>query len=135
MAPEPEAAFDEPDGDFDATVIVRKRSASWTITPEAGAAIALTGDVVILGRNPSANTQTSGAQLVALDDPSKTVSKSHARITRDGDAWSIVDLKSTNGVYLLDAAGTETELEAGVSTPLTESFKLGDLVVRISKGK
>ncbi len=128
-------AEEEGDGDFDATVIVRKRGSSWSITPESGAAITLTKDVVILGRNPSATTQSSGAQLVALDDPSKTVSKSHARLSREGDVWTIVDLKSTNGVYLLDASGEETELEAGVATPLTEGFKLGDLVLHISKGK
>ncbi|HEX7900599.1 MAG TPA: type VI secretion system-associated FHA domain protein TagH [Planctomycetota bacterium] len=56
---------------------------------------------------------------VVLPDVEKRVSSKHARIERNGPAWRIVDLGSTNGTYLNDR-----RLEAQAPTPL----KNGDLI-------
>jgi len=119
--------------DFDKTVVApRKKKESWVIVPEGSAPIALTKAAALLGRNPSSTA--ADTQLISVPDPSKTVSKTHARLTLADGAWTIVDLNSTNGVYLLSATDDETEVEAGVPTPIGDSFRLGDLTIRISKG-
>jgi len=127
---QPTAEDENPD--FDKTVVApRKKKESWTIVPEGGAPITLTKAAALLGRNPSSTA--ADTQLVSVPDPSKTVSKTHARLTLADGVWTIVDLNSTNGVYLLSAAGDETEVEAGVPTTVGSSFRLGDLTIQISK--
>jgi hypothetical protein len=118
--------------DFDKTVVApRKKKETWSITPEGGVPIKLTASAALLGRNPSSTA--ADTQLISVPDPSKTVSKTHARLTLADGVWTIVDLNSTNGVYLLSPSNDETEVEAGVPTTIGDSFRLGDLTIRISK--
>lgn len=123
------------DDDIDEKTVVapRKKKESWSILPDGGVPVKLTKSAVLLGRNPSSTA--ADTQLVSLTDPSKTVSKTHARLTLTDGAWTIVDLNSTNGVYLLAGDDEETEVEAGVPTPVGDAFRLGDLTIRITKGK
>ena len=55
----------------------------------------------LLGRKPS-DSIPEGAQGVVLQDPTHTVSRSHAAITfdEDGSAW-IEDFGSLNGTYII----------------------------------
>ena len=55
----------------------------------------------LLGRKPS-DLIPEGAQAVVLQDPTRTVSRSHAAITfdEDGSAW-IEDYGSLNGTYII----------------------------------
>ncbi|HET8928820.1 MAG TPA: DUF5684 domain-containing protein [Microbacterium sp.] len=116
-----------PDEDvFDQTVVASRRRPSWSLVLPLGAPVAVTADVVIIGRRPSADLTRSGAQLVPVADDTRTVSKTHARLERNAVGWMIVDLDSTNGVVLVGEDGVETELEPGVAAPLTERFLLGD---------
>jgi pSer/pThr/pTyr-binding forkhead associated (FHA) protein len=50
----------------------------------------LTGEEAYIGRSPESS--------VLLDDV--TVSRQHAKITRDDKGWLITDLRSLNGTYL-----------------------------------
>ena len=113
-------------------VAPRKKKEAWTLLPEGGSPIKLTKSAALLGRNPSSTA--ADTQLIPVPDPSKTVSKTHARLTLADGVWTIVDLNSTNGVYLLSEAGEESEVEAGVPTTIGSSFRLGDLTIEISKG-
>lgn len=119
---------------FDETVIASRRRPSWSLVLPLGAPVAVTADVVIVGRRPSADLTRSGAQLVPVADDTRTVSKTHARLERNGAGWTIVDLDSTNGVILVGDDGVETELEPGVAAPLTERFLLGDAELRLIDG-
>ncbi|MGH1548434.1 FHA domain-containing protein [Leifsonia poae] len=88
---------------------------------------------VLLGRNPSAAAAPAGAvdaELIALDDPASTVSKTHAALLPDGDALTVIDLHSTNGVTL---AGVR--IPAGEPVPVTPGSELllGDLRVRAER--
>lgn len=127
-----QATVEDENPDFDKTVVVpRKKKETWVIVPEGGVPITLTKSAALLGRNPSSTA--ADTQLVSVPDPVKTVSKTHARLTLVDGVWTIVDLNSTNGVYLLSDGNDETEVEAGVPTPIGEAFRLGDLTIRISK--
>ncbi len=88
---------------------------------------------VLLGRNPSAAAAPAGAsaaELIALDDPTSTVSKTHAALLPDGEGLSVTDLHSTNGVTL---AGVR--IPAGEPVPMTPGSELllGDLRVRAER--
>ncbi len=61
------------------------------------------GATATLGRLPECD--------VTLNDPS--VSRRHARISREGDRWSVEDLGSTNGVRVNGAPVTTAELADG----------------------
>ena len=117
--------------DFDDTVIVGRKDPVWILEPGGSKAIRITSPVALLGRNPSVNAAFPDAQLVLVPDASKTMSKNHARIVLDDGVWTIYDLGSTNGVVLV-TDGEETILESGASATLTETFKLGELPIRLT---
>ena len=117
--------------DMEATRISARRAKPWTFETDTGVQVSLTSPVVFLGRNPSGSSEYPDAQLVAVVDTGKTVSKSHARIELSNGVWTITDLHSTNGIVLIDGEGDERELVAGASALLTERFLLGELAARI----
>lgn len=119
------AAAPAPAGSHDAdiddeTVLTPARAADWALEVPGGGSVVLTAAVVVLGRNPQAPAGITGAQLVAVDDVTRTVSKTHALLRRTPEGWSIVDLDSTNGVFL----SSDREIEG--PTPVTGAFFLGD---------
>ena len=126
----PEISDDDQDV-FDETVIARRKRTDWTLLPPTGAPVALTSDVVILGRRPSADTAFPNAQLVPIQDG--TVSKTHARLQLREDRWYVVDLDSTNGVLFATVMGTEVEATPGVEVEAGDRFLLGDAEVRLQR--
>jgi pSer/pThr/pTyr-binding forkhead associated (FHA) protein len=74
----------------------------------------LSGDRVVLGRSRQAD--------IVLDDAN--VSRRHAELRREGDAWSIADLKSTNGVKVNGRLVERAQLEPG------DEILLGTLELR-----
>ncbi|WP_053387138.1 DUF5684 domain-containing protein [Leucobacter japonicus] len=130
VAPAPVAPAPTPDAgglDEDHTVVVSRR-ARWGIELPDGETLELVGDDVIVGRKPEPR---DGATVLQITDPTRTMSKSHARLRRDGEEWTIEDLQSTNGVALVDAGGTTTSLEPGRIAPATEQLVIGTLQVRL----
>lgn len=130
---EPAANDDPTTSDIDKTVVGRRqRKQSWHLSAEGSTPIKLVGASALIGRNPAASGDYPLAQLVTLADPDKTVSKTHAHLSLVDGEWSIVDLNSTNGVYLMSASGDETEIAVGIGFQATESFRLGDLTITLS---
>lgn len=121
------------DGFSDETIVAPRRRPRWVLTPPLGAPIHLTSDVVILGRRPAEDPRFPDAQLVPIADETRTMSKTHARLERRDDVWTITDLASTNGVALRAADGGETELAEGGSGPIDEGFLLGDAELRLTR--
>lgn len=115
------------DDDLDETIIARRAvRATWEFVPATGSPVPLTAAVVILGRRPARDAAFPGAQLVAVHDDARTVSKTHARIEQRGDAWIVTDLGSTNGVLVRTLMGDEVEVEQGSQLDAGERFFLGD---------
>ena len=111
---------------FDETIVAVRRRTIWTLVPALGAPVPLTAEVVIIGRRPHREPDNVDAQLVAIPDETRTVSKTHARMELTPDGWTIVDLDSTNGVILISEDGAETDATPGRPEPLTARFLLGD---------
>lgn len=121
------------EGAFDETILAVRNRPAWMLFPPLGAPVPVTGEVLIIGRRPGADPDFPQAQLVAVSDETRTMSKTHARLERQGDAWTIVDLYSTNGVILVAEDGAERDAVPGLPERLGERFLLGDAELRLSK--
>lgn len=117
----------------DHTIVTRRRRTGWILVGPDGERIALEEDVAVVGRRPSVDAAFPHAQLVTLGDPTRTVSKTHARLELRGDVWTVVDLDSTNGVVLIADNDDETEVQPGAVTRLTPRFLLGDAELRLEE--
>ncbi|KAA9086558.1 DUF5684 domain-containing protein [Microbacterium radiodurans] len=119
------AASDELD---ERTVLAARRAPAATLRLPGGQTVALTGDAVVLGRNPLAPDDAPAAQVVSVDDATRTVSKTHALLRRTPQGWTITDLASTNGVFV-----GESEDEVTGTAPVSGLFHLGDAELAISE--
>lgn len=118
---------------FDETIIAVRRRPAFVLIPPLGAPIPITSDVLIVGRRPGSDPARPDAQLVPVVDATRTVSKTHARLERGADGWTITDLDSTNGVVLIADDGMERDAAPGVAEPLTARFLLGDAELRLDR--
>ncbi|NYD67224.1 DUF5684 domain-containing protein [Agromyces atrinae] len=125
---------DDEDDDFESTVVVDRRpKIPWRLVLDDGTSFDLTGARVVLGRNPAA--ADSSEQRLPVPDKTRTLSKTHARLELDDGRWSITDLRSTNGVLVVDASGEETLVEADVPIEVTSRFVLGEVGMRVTYGE
>jgi len=106
----------------------------WSLILPDGARLRLDG-ALLLGRDPSAVPERPDARPVAVADPGKTVSKTHALLEPDPARGGIrvVDLFSTNGVAVdtpegrtLVAPGGQANAGAG------SSILLGSFVIQVA---
>lgn len=124
--PEPASASEpslDPEDDRTVVVPVRRR---WALQTADGEVHELVADELVIGRKPEADGHT-----LKLADPTRTVSKTHARLRRDGDEWTIEDLRSTNGVAIFDAQGAPQRIDPEVPVPVTEKMLVGTLEVTL----
>ena len=117
---------------FAAPLGAQPRAASLTLEAEDGRRHIISA-LAVFGRSPAAAGEWSGALVVPIDDPAKSVSKTHAglRVTPAGS--TLVDLGSTNGTEVLRLDGTEETLTPGVPVALGpgEAILIGSRVLRV----
>lgn len=124
-------AVDGADGVDEHTVLAAHRRASPALRLPDGTTVPLTGGDAVLGRNPIAPGEAPDAQRVAIDDVTRTVSKTHALLRRSAAGWTITDLSSTNGVVVGEG---DDEIPVAVPTPVTGRFLLGDAEFSLDPG-
>ena len=126
----------EPDADVDATQIsVRRRTGGrWRLVLPDGKHYVVEKPVLI-GRDAAANAQWPGAALLSVNDPTKSVSKTHAVLEVDQEGLWVTDLDSTNGVVVRMPDGRELESTSGERVSLLpgSDVELGDFVIQIEK--
>lgn len=99
-----------------------------------GVTVPIYGEVIV-GRNPDGAAH-SGASLAAVADPTRTMSKTHARFSVAGGVLRIDDLHSTNGVALFPGGNPQgaTAVEPGEPAELHSGdvVQLGeyDIIIR-----
>ena len=71
------------------------------------------GGSIVLGRNPVAPASRPTASLVPVDDPDRTVSKTHVVLTATREGVFVEDLHSTGGTVVVRADGQETPVVPG----------------------
>jgi uncharacterized RDD family membrane protein YckC len=69
---------------------------------------------VLVGRNPAAAAGEAQAQLLAVPDPGRTISKTHLHLLTDGGGVWVTDRNSTNGSAVTTPDGARTALQPGV---------------------
>lgn len=119
----------EPDEDLDQTVaVVRPSKTIWVLELPGGETLALEPDVVI-GRRP---TPRDGSAVLAIADPTRTLSKSHVHMRLQGETWLVEDLGSTNGLTIV-RDGVDQEVPMGITVEATEEMLFGTLEVRLRR--
>ena len=90
---------------------------------------------VVLGRDPAPDPARPGAAPIPLQDPARSVSKTHALVEVVDDRVMITDLHSTNGTRVLTAEGLVHELEPGLATSAESgtTVLLGEFAVRLDR--
>ena len=71
------------------------------------------GGSIVLGRNPVAPASRPTASPVPVDDPDRTVSKTHVVLTATREGVLVEDLHSTGGTVVVHADGQETPVLPG----------------------
>lgn len=69
---------------------------------------------VLLGRNPLGQAGEQQAQLLAVNDPGRSISKTHLHLLTDGAGIWVTDRNSTNGSAVTTPDGRRTQLQPGV---------------------
>lgn len=108
------------------TIIMRRR----TITREAvlefttGETVTISG-AALIGRRPIADQGDDVDQLVTVNDPGRSISKTHLAARWNGGSFSIIDRGSGNGT-VVHHAGTETgvRLNPGDEHTLTDGDRV-----------
>ncbi|QNE34527.1 FHA domain-containing protein [Leifsonia shinshuensis] len=110
------------------------RAPVWRLTAPGGRSIPVTA-TVLLGRNPSSAAHAGPAELVALEDPTSTVSKTHAAVAPAGDALQVTDLHSTNGVTVVTPDGQALRVVPGTAGTVESGGRLllGELGLRVER--
>ena len=128
----------EAEAEAEATVLTPRsraaRAPSWTLTLSDGMTFAVTGATVI-GRRPTPPALHADAATLALPDPQRMLSKTHALIEVEADAIWVTDLDSTNGTDIISGDGTARTIapheRCRVLSGQTVSF--GELPVRVDR--
>lgn len=110
-------------------------AAGWSLALGAtGEPVLMTG-AAFLGRNPSATDGMADALLLAVDDPAKSVSKTHALLEVEAGALFLHDLDSTNGTYLRVSGADEIRVDPGlrVAVAAGSTVVLGDFPIRVTR--
>lgn len=88
---------------------------------------------LLVGRDPSPSPTDPGAALIALNDPTMSVSKTHMAIGLDGDEVWVEDRHSTNGVSISNG-GEMVKIVAGkrVRVVVGSTVRFGDRSVTVT---
>ncbi|WP_053384820.1 FHA domain-containing protein [Leucobacter celer] len=133
------------DDEFEATVLHQATSAtsaqkatpvsprSWVLELATGETFPLGAGDIVVGRHPVA---TDGATPLRLPDPSRKLSRTHARLRHDNhrDMWTVEDLGSSNGVATFnnDTHAFE-EATPGQPVDVAEYLRIGTLKARLRR--
>lgn len=88
-----------------------------------GSIVPMTEPTVLLGRGPSTGG-IANVQTVSLADPTREISRTHAKLEMQHGEWTITDLASTNGVYIGEGE-TRRKAVSGVPYVVSEQFSIG----------
>ena len=77
----------------------------------------------LVGRAPQPQPGDPPGRLVAMDDPTRALSKTHAEIRAAGGGWWIADRGSSNGTTVWDTDGRVVVLQPGQHAPLRQGTR------------
>lgn len=109
-----------------------RRTAAWIVDLPDGRSVAIAGAVYV-GRAPVAAPEHPDAVLVPVQDPARSMSKTHACLVYDGRELRLTDLHSTNGTTVGVSGQPAVSLTPGVPCPVATDVTVafGDYAVRV----
>lgn len=101
---------------------------------DSGESIPLTG-TVLLGRDPAAVDPWTGATLVPVADPERSISKTHLAVILQGSRALVQDLGSTNGTLVVNPDGALTHVLPGtpVDAPVGATVRFGERSLTVER--
>lgn len=90
----------------------RSPDQGWVVALDDGRQVAISG-LVLLGRDPTARPGEQVAELVAVTDNSRTVSKTHLAVGVDNKGVFVMDRGSTNGSAIAASTGKYEPCQPG----------------------
>lgn len=113
----------------------RHAAAGWRIVLPDGESVDVVGSV-FLGRDPVRAAGWPDAELRAVNDPTTSLSKTHALLEVDGGLLWVHDLDSTNGVFIVEAGREAVEVVPGrrALVPAGAELEFGEYVVAVLHG-
>lgn len=124
-APPPDATVD----DADRTVMrPPRRPSAVTLAFDTGERVSLTGGLGLVGRDPQARPDEHVDHLVPIEDPERSVSKTHLSFGVDGAGFWVCDRGSTNGVRVVrgDAVIAEVGQDEPTYVAVDDVVEFGD---------
>lgn len=114
--------------------ISRHAAPGWRLTIPGTVGPVTVDTPLFLGRNPAPTI--AGAKALGVEDPAKSLSKTHALLEVDGGVLYVSDLDSTNGVWVVPADGEAVEVVPGqrMLVPAGADLELGDVVIQVEHG-
>lgn len=109
---------------------------AWVLAFDTGERHILRGQALV-GRQPRAQADARGVQLISVSDPSRTVSATHLAVTgNDLGVW-VEDLGSTNGSEVQTPNGRASALPVRVRTavPGGSRVRIGDRWMTIERAR
>ncbi len=106
---------------------LRNPAGKISVTLDNGESLLLSAPLVI-GRNPIPLTHVPGARLVPIDDPDRSISKTHCVIGQNQSEVWVEDCASANGTVVVEANGREIAVRPGtrVVTEPGSKIRFGD---------
>lgn len=110
------------------------RTAGWHLNLGSGVDLLVT-DAAFVGRNPAATADRTGARLVPVTDPAKSVSKTHALFEVHDGVLYVHDLDSTNGTFVTPVDAPEIRVEPGsrIAVLPGSTVELGDFPIKVTR--
>ncbi|WP_418908614.1 RDD family protein [Glutamicibacter endophyticus] len=109
-APVPEHA--DPDDELGSTRLRVERDPVMVLHFDDGQALTIEHSALI-GRNPAPAEGEQVDELISLDDPERTVSKTHLLVQSGASGLWVTDRQSANGSYIVDGQGGTRDLVPG----------------------
>lgn len=134
MPSDVDAELDEDSIDeLDRTIVAPRHETrvEWTLIDGNGTRVQLE-QFAVVGRRPAKPAELAAVQLIALPDPEKMLSKTHALIEVGEDGAWVTDLGSTNGTELIEN-GTNRECAADerVAVPAGARLQFGSVEIEL----
>lgn len=107
--------------------------AVYVLTIDDGTSVTVTG-VGLIGRNPQPRGAEEIEHLVAVDDPGRSLSRTHARVGVDDEQFFVEDLGSANGTAVVSADGVSIRVFPGekVAVPPEGQIQIGERSITVA---
>lgn len=130
----PTAADDDENVELTRMSPPRATPVAWQLEVAPGQVVRV-GGAGLLGRDPEPRRGEAVEHLVVVDDPTRSVSKTHLEFGVDGDALWVCDRGSTNGSRVVRPDGQEHHCPPGERVQVTGGSTLwvGDHRVRVRR--